>query len=110
MHCLCGEQTSELKVEGDIGADPIWCSQCGANCDLEEIPVSKELKRELREWASMYGEWTNWDLDKLIPNGVEMENEHNIQGAKLTEKVHGVLKGRYEIVFVPSIMARSYCL
>ncbi len=34
MHCFCEQkETYELKVEGDVGADPIWCNQCGCNFD-----------------------------------------------------------------------------
>jgi hypothetical protein len=27
MHCFCEQkETYELKVEGDVGADPVWCN------------------------------------------------------------------------------------
>jgi hypothetical protein len=65
---------------------PIWCDHCGCNFDLDDIPISKELKRQLSEWASMYGEWIDWDLDQIIDNGVQLEGEHNRQHAYLTEK------------------------
>jgi len=36
MNCLCMQkETYELKVEGDIGADPIWCEKCSCNLDIE---------------------------------------------------------------------------
>jgi len=109
MQCFCEQtETYELKVEGDVGADPLWCKKCGCNFDLEDIPISNELKSELVEWVTKYGEWINWDIDKLIPTGIEMEEEHNKQGAKLTEKVKKELVGKYRIKFSPSTMARSY--
>ncbi|MGM0843916.1 MAG: hypothetical protein ACQEUT_02980 [Bacillota bacterium] len=109
MQCFCVQkETYELKVEGDVGADPIWCTQCGCNFDLENIPISKELKNELMDWVIKYGEWIDWDKDKLTPNGIEMEAEHNKQGVKLTEKVKGELSGIYTIKFSYSTMARSY--
>ena len=37
-----------------------------------------------------------------------MEEEHNKQGAKLSEKVKNELKEKYRIKFSPSSMARSY--
>lgn len=109
MHCFCKQkETYELKIEGDVGADPIWCNQCSCNFDLEDILISKELKSELMEWVTKYGEWIDWDIDKLIPNGIEMEEEHNQQCAKLTKKVKEELKEKYRIKFSPSTMARSY--
>ncbi|MRX73746.1 hypothetical protein GJU40_16515 [Bacillus lacus] len=109
MDCFCEEaEIYELKVEGDVGADPIWCNQCGCNLDLEYVPISNELKSELTEWITKYGEWINWDIDRIIPNGIEMEEEHIKQGAKLTEKVKEELLGKYRIKFSPSTMARSY--
>ncbi|MDV2686494.1 hypothetical protein RYX56_19165 [Alkalihalophilus lindianensis] len=109
MDCFCEQDdTCHLKVEGDVGADPIWCDRCGHNFELEEFPITNELKIELMEWATKYGEWIDWDLDKLIPNGVEMEEKHNKQGDYLTEKVKRELKGKYKIRFSTSTMGRSY--
>lgn len=109
MKCFCEQyETDQVKVEGDIGADPIWCDHCGCNFDLEDLPISKELKRELSEWASRYGEWIDWDFDRIIENGVELEEEHNRQGADLTEKVKLQVNGKYKLKFSPSSMGRSY--
>ncbi|WP_347230857.1 hypothetical protein [Bacillus sp. LL01] len=66
------------------------------------------MKNELIEWANKYGEWIDWDHDQLIPNGIEMEEEHNKQGAKLTEKVKKELRSKYRIKFSSSTMARAY--
>ncbi|MFY0779345.1 hypothetical protein AB1K18_03375 [Peribacillus simplex] len=97
-----------LKVEGDVGADPIWCNKCGCNFDIEDIPISNELKRELIEWVNMYGEWIDWDKDKLLPNGIELEEEHNKQGVNLTRKIKNELEAKYSTKFSPSTMARMY--
>ncbi|ASS95613.1 hypothetical protein BS1321_17900 [Peribacillus simplex NBRC 15720 = DSM 1321] len=109
MECFCEQkEINELKVEGDVGADPIWCNQCGCNLDIEDIPISNKLIRELIEWVNMYGEWIDWDEDKLLPNGIELEEEHNKQGLNLTEKIKKELEGKYRIKFSPSTMARMY--
>lgn len=109
MQCFCEQkETYELKIEGDVGADPIWCNQCGCNFDLEDIPISNELKRELMGWATKYGEWIDWEKDKLLPNRIELEEEHNKQGVKLTEKVKKELGENYKIKFLASTMAKSY--
>ncbi|WP_018395628.1 hypothetical protein [Bacillus sp. 37MA] len=109
MECLCEQNvTDELKIEGDMGGDPIWCNKCGCNLDIDEAPISEELKEELWNWMARYGEWIDWDQDELLPNGIELEEERNKQGMKLTEKVKKELEGTYKVRFSPSTSARSY--
>nr|WP_047155484.1 hypothetical protein [Aneurinibacillus tyrosinisolvens] len=109
MQCFCEEkETHELKIEGDVGADPIWCNQCGCNLDLDEIPISNELKGELMEWVINYGKWIDWDNDKLLLNGIKLEEEHNKIGAELIVKIKEELGEKYKIRFSPSTIARHY--
>ncbi|WP_100374769.1 hypothetical protein [Bacillus sp. FJAT-45037] len=107
MYCFCEQKEAfELKVEGDIGADPIWCNQCSCNFELEDIPISDELKVELMRWVNKYGKWIDWGKDKLIPNGIEMEEAHNKQGFILTERVKKELRGKLK--FSPSTRSSGY--
>ncbi|MFB6468733.1 hypothetical protein ACE38V_18375 [Cytobacillus sp. Hz8] len=32
------------------------------------------------------GEWIDWDIDKLLPNGIELEDNFNQIGVILTKK------------------------
>jgi hypothetical protein len=108
MRCLCEQkETWDLKIEGDVGADPIWCARCGCNLDLEDVPISNRLKTELADWVLKYGGWIDWDADKIVPNGVEMEVAHNKEGEILTEKTKQELGGKYRIRFSPSTMAEA---
>lgn len=109
MNCCCDSgETNDLKIEGDVGADPFWCNRCGCNLDLEEVLISDRLKEELLSWATMYGEWIDWDIDKLLPNGVELEDKFNQIGFALTKEVKQEFGGKYHIKFIPSASARSY--
>lgn len=108
MNCFCDGALSELKVEGDVGADPIWCDKCGCNLELEDIPISAELAEELSFWAMKYGEWIDWDKDKLLPNGIEMEDEFNQNGVTLTKKLKLELRHLDKVKYSPSTSARSY--
>ncbi|WP_096200169.1 hypothetical protein [Bacillus sp. FJAT-45350] len=109
MRCFCEHKGSNnLKVEGDVGADPLWCNKCGCNFDLEEVPVSADLKDQLIRWAMMYGEWIDWSIDRLLPNGVELEDKHNEIGHQLTEEIRKELSIKYKVRFSPSTSARSY--
>ncbi|OIJ17966.1 hypothetical protein BKP45_20650 [Anaerobacillus alkalidiazotrophicus] len=109
MRCLCKQkETKELKVEGDVGADPIWCNRCNCNLDIEEVPISLDLKSELMKWIGKYGDWIDWDIDEIVPNGIKLEDEHNKQGLNLTKQVQQELEGQYMVSFSPSTFARRY--
>ncbi|QOR64995.1 hypothetical protein IM538_14225 [Cytobacillus suaedae] len=109
MRCFCANKESyALKIEGDVGADPIWCNDCGCNLDLEEFPIPSDLKEQLTSWAMMYGEWIDWSKDKLRSNGIELEDKHNKLGQQLTVKVKKELGSRYKVEFSPSSSARMY--
>lgn len=107
MKCFCEQKgIYNLKVEGDVCADPIWCNQCYCNLDIEEIPISLDLKSELMKWIGKYGEWIDWDKDEIVPDGIKLEEEHNKQGLILTKQVQKELGGQYEVSFSPSTFAR----
>ena len=105
--CKCNE-TYNLKVEADIGADAIWCKKCYCNFDIEYVPISIKLKAELMEWILKYGKWIDWKNDGIFPSGVELEETHNKEGLILTEKVQKELVGKYKITFSPSTFAREH--
>lgn len=109
MRCCCNNgETNDLKIEGDVEADPIWCNRCGCQLDIEDVPISAGLAEELLSWAMKYGEWIDWNNDKLLPNGVEAEDHFNQMGLVLTEKVKQELNDTYKIKFTPSTSARFY--
>jgi hypothetical protein len=101
-------ETNDLKLEADVGADPIWCNRCGSNLEIEEVPISNELAEELSSWVRKYGKWIDWEKDKLLPNGIEMEDEFNQKGVILVEKLKQESRGNYKIKFMPSTSARFY--
>jgi len=109
MNCCCDSgKTNDLKIEGDVGADPIWCNKCGCNLDMDDVLISDGLAEELSSWAMKYGEWIDWEIDKLLPNGMELEDEFNQIGVALTEKLKREIDGKYKIKFMPSTSARFY--
>jgi hypothetical protein len=105
--CKCDE-TYDLRVEADIGADAIWCNKCLSNFEISYVPISIELQSELTKWILKYGEWIDWANDGIVPNGIELEEIHNQQGLKLTEKVRKELEGKYKVSFSPSTFAKRH--
>ena len=110
MRCgFCEEEkTFNLKVEGDVGADAIWCDECYCNFDIYDIPISNGLKERLAKWMQQYGEWIDWNKDVLCHNGLQMEDEHNKMGELLTVEVRKELGEEYKVRFSPSSSARMY--
>ena len=39
MECFCKEQSYNLMIEADVCADAIWCSKCGCNLDIDDVPL-----------------------------------------------------------------------
>lgn len=104
--CLCKELKT-LKVEADMGANPLWCHECCANLDVDEFTLSEALKGELLQWGETYGTWIDWETDGVVSGGVAMDEAHNARGAKLTEQVRNELM-QYDVVFSPSTFAKRH--
>ncbi|TYS55078.1 hypothetical protein FZC83_09020 [Rossellomorea marisflavi] len=109
MNCECVNGTpATIRIEGDVGADPIWCHSCGSNLEFEELALSDLLSKELAEWGKSYGEWIDWDSDKLRSGGIEMEEVFNQKGSELASRVKKELVGRFDSIYLPSTSARFY--
>ncbi|TFD94394.1 hypothetical protein [Jeotgalibacillus sp. R-1-5s-1] len=102
MNCLICGDIQEINIEGDIGADPVWCHHCGCNLDIEDLPVSAKLIKELVQWAAEYGNWIDWDVDQLRPGGLELETRFNQKGLLLSEEVQQELGEEFTIRFIDS--------
>lgn len=99
---VCGcPSLKKIKVEGDVGADALWCAICGYNLDLEEINLPQSLKSKLNKWMNTYGDWIDWDKDTLKENAKEEINAHNDAGQSLTKEVQKELVD-YEVTFKPT--------
>lgn len=105
---VCGcPSLKKIKVEGDVGADALWCAVCGYNLDLEEFNFSKRLKSELNRWMNAYGEWIDWDKDALKENANEEIIAHNEIGQSLTKEVQKELVD-YEVIFKPTSLSNFF--
>lgn len=98
MRCFCKVESFDLVLEADYGADPLWCKKCGCNLDIDQIPMSQELKDELFNWIKIYSISVH---DKSEHIG-EVTNNHNRIGMKLLEKLQKELGDRYTVSYKPS--------
>jgi transcription elongation factor Elf1 len=108
MECCCTNETYTLKIKADVDIDPLWCGVCGCNIDIEEAPLSDELKEELMIRTAQYGNWIDWEADHLRSNGIEREEQHNEQGRVLARKIRKELVETYTVTFYPAAMGRKY--
>ncbi|MFA1737799.1 hypothetical protein [Lysinibacillus fusiformis] len=81
--CKCDE-TYDLRVEADIGADAIWCNKCLCNFEISYVPISIELQSELTKWILKYGEWIDWANDGIVSNGIELEGKYKVSFSSST--------------------------
>jgi len=95
MECFCKETSYELMLEADIGADPIWCNKCGCNLDIDDVPLSQELKKELYIWVEYYSK-TVLDESKYL---CIVSQNHNKIGLNLLEKVQKELGLKYTVIY-----------
>lgn len=105
--CNC-EDLKRIKVEADIGADPIWCAVCHYNVELDVFPISDSLKQDFHDWVSRFGEWLDWETDTLTTDGKVKEKQHNSEGEFLTKRLKQELGETYEIEFIASKMYETY--
>ncbi|MBD7964775.1 hypothetical protein [Fictibacillus norfolkensis] len=109
MECFCeNAKIFELKLEADVDTDPIWCNQCDCNLDINELPISEELRESVMNWAMQYGKWIDWDNDTLCENDLVLEAEHNQLGQTLSKKLQKELGEIYTVRFSPSHLSKIY--
>lgn len=106
MQCFCKEQSYDLVIEADFGADPIWCGKCGCNLNLEEIPLTGKLKDELISWVQAYSKSVIDESEYIY----KVTHQHNKNGIKLAEKVQSELGAKYTISFLLLKHMLSYVL
>ncbi|MER1985115.1 MAG: hypothetical protein ABS948_04400 [Solibacillus sp.] len=103
MECGCKVPTKKLLVEGEYGADPVWCAVCEYNIELDELPVDKTLQDALLMWGNAYGQWIDLEQGVFTEGGERLEAAHNKEGVLLAKKLQLALSG-YEVSFTPSAM------
>jgi hypothetical protein len=105
VECNCGT-TTNLLMAADF-ADPVWCAVCKVNLDLDEMPVSDALKRELEDWTKEFGKWIDWDSDLLKSEADKAERAFNQKGEVLFSRLQEALPS-LTITYQPSFLCLLY--
>lgn len=89
-------------VEAETHADPVWCGKCTANLDLDEFPISEELKQNLTNWNDEFHK----HLIMHDFNGVtsSFAKKLNQEGEKWTNKLKEELPTSYTVQYRPYIL------
>lgn len=104
LACGCQTGTTKLLLEGEFGADPLWCAICQYNMELDDLPIDEGLKEELLYWANAYGQWVDLEESQFVEGGKELEQAHNAHGRELADQVAASLGQGYTVQFVASAM------
>ncbi|EON73461.1 hypothetical protein [Lysinibacillus sphaericus] len=92
MFCeYCKKPIHTLILEGDFGADPLWCGQCLANLELENLPLNDALLAELTSWMCNFGEWIDLEIDSFVEGKEHLAKVHDDQGTILAQQVASAL-------------------
>ncbi|QXE02437.1 hypothetical protein [Terribacillus sp. DMT04] len=105
MACSCGK-TSNLLIEADFG-DAVWCAVCKVNLEVDELPISGELKQQLDDWTRGFGKWIDWDSDRLTCDAEKTEEVFNQKGEVLVAKLQEALPS-FAITYQPSKLCLLY--
>src|SRR5262245_5418087 len=73
-----------IKLMSDYGCFPLWGTEEIANIDPETLPLSPELRKELRAWADAYDKTLNQEYpsDSGFSNPAE-EEAFEVEGRRL---------------------------
>jgi hypothetical protein len=95
----CNHQRS-YKVEADF-ADPIWCAECNWNIDIDDLPISEELKKDFVKWEVEYQKEMSLLKEQESEHFQEFVSKHNDEGRRLAERLIRELGENISITFVP---------
>lgn len=93
-----------LRLAKEYLAGPVFCpdSEKMGHIDVEDLPVSEQLKRAIQAWDSQYQ--STFDDEYPPDSGFispELEAAHERQGAELAERLQEELGDGYSVEYKP---------
>lgn len=96
--CSC-ERLTHIKVEADFYTDPLWCSICGYNLDIDEFPLTELIKEKLMLWVEKYEDVLGENSHQSSFEYELNKREYNQVGLELTEEIKKDIGHQYNISF-----------
>ncbi|MDA8481434.1 hypothetical protein NNO07_00015 [Pseudomonas resinovorans] len=94
----------KLRLANEYLVGPIFCPEPDAmgHIDVDDLPLSQELKAEITAWDSEYQATLNSDYPPDSGFGSpEMELRHIARGKQLAKKLQKELGGAYTVEYCP---------
>lgn len=99
--CKCDISPKYFFIEADYGADPIWCAKCKYNLDIDDFPISNELKSKFNKWLANFNNWINDEIEEKNLQIQKFILEHNKTGNKLAIELMEELGKGFDVSFKP---------
>lgn len=96
--CSC-ERLTHIKVEADFYIDPLWCSICGYNLDMDEFPLRELIKEKLMLWVEKYEDVLEENFHQSSFEYELNKRDYNQVGLELTEEIKKDIGHQYNISF-----------
>lgn len=96
--CSC-ERLTHIKVEADFYTDPLWCSICGYNLDIDEFPLTELIKEKLMLWVEKYEDVLGRNFHQSSFEYELNKRDYNQVGLELTEEIKKDIGHQYNISF-----------
>lgn len=96
MERVSSDAPRRLRVMAVYGADPV-CSEWGGE-DLDDLPISGKLRRDLRAWAGLYDSLPATKFRFQTPGGARGFND---TGKRLAKQLAGALGPEWVVTYVP---------
>lgn len=96
--CSC-ERLTHIKVEADFYIDPLWCSICGYNLDMDEFPLRELIKEKLMLWVEKYEDVLEENSHQSSFEYELNKRDYNQVGLELTEEIKKDIGHQYNISF-----------
>lgn len=94
----------KLRLASEYLAGPIFCPEPDSmgHIDVDDLPLSQELKAEITAWDSEYQATFNGDYPPDSGFGSpEVELRHIAEGEELAKKLQEELGGGYMVEYCP---------
>ena len=97
MGGMSSDTPRRLRVMADSSADPVW-SDGGGGEDLDDLPISWKLRRDLRAWAALYDTLPGTQFRFQTPGGARGFND---TGKRLAKQLASELGPDWVVTYVP---------